>query len=125
MKGGGIVLLVIFVFLFICFVWGISSVVGNVRNAIQSKQTRSKDADPDKPISSLSSKQMPKSSESAASKQSDPHQATSHPLEESAARLDAMARTLEHLQKITEMHQQGILTDQEFAKIKSKLIQEI
>ena len=34
MKDGGIVLLVIFVFLFICFVWGITSVVNKARDAI-------------------------------------------------------------------------------------------
>lgn len=42
MKGGGIVLLVIFVFFFICFVWGVASVVGNARNAIQFKRAPEK-----------------------------------------------------------------------------------
>ena len=59
MKGGGIVLLVIFVFLFICFVWWIASVVGGAREKVQSKSKKIKPFWPPKSEPTSSSNSMP------------------------------------------------------------------
>lgn len=40
MKGGGIVVLVIFIFLFFCFIWGIASVVGSAHEKLQAKSKK-------------------------------------------------------------------------------------
>jgi len=38
---------------------------------------------------------------------------------------DVIASTLEHLQKICELHSRGALTNEEFVRIKAKLMQSI
>lgn len=117
MKGGGIVFLVIFIFFFICFVWGIASVVGNTRDAIQSKRTALKTDDSHIPKSSLTAESIPDSSSSEVTSSS-----TTSPKYDN---YQAMEFILEYFQKIFKLHQQGVLTDEEFAKIKLKLIQNI
>lgn len=112
MKGGGIVLLVILIFLFICFVWGVSSVIGSIRDAISSKRSISTTnpstqpmptfvPDPT-PVSPIHGDAVPQPSEQAI-----------------------MADTLEHLRQSHELHKNGALTDTEFVQIKTRLIQNI
>ena len=101
MKGGGIVFLVIFFFLFICFVWGVASVVGNVRDAIKANR-------PNPTISQappISNAPIGSTASAQTSRQAD------------------MINALEQLQKIHELHKNGGLTDAEFSQIKTKLIQ--
>ena len=40
MKNEGIVALVIFIFLFFCFIWGITSVVGGTCKKVQAKSKK-------------------------------------------------------------------------------------
>ena len=103
MKGGSIVVLVIFVFLFICFVWGIASIVGSARDAIKSKHSASR------------GDTLPSSPEVAPTLIQKPY----------PCKQDVIGNTLEHLQKIGELHSQGALTAEEFVQIKTKLIQSL
>lgn len=113
MKGGGIVFLVIFIFLFICFVWGVASVVGNARNAIKAKRSNPKADRALTPAPTFTPSQMPNTPiHGGTAPQANP-QTTD------------MAGALEHLQKIHELHRSGALTDAEFAQLKAKLIQNI
>lgn len=103
MKGGSIVVLVIFVFLFICFVWGIASIVGSARDTVKSKHSASRGD----PVQSSPEVVQPLIQKPYPCKQ------------------DVIANTLEHLQKIGELHSQGVLTAEEFVQIKAKLIQSL
>lgn len=129
MKGGGIVFLAIFVFFVICFIWGIASIIGNARDAIQSKRTKPKDDYPDRTIPSLAAERMPKSSASATSQNNAPpsefdvYHKMAHTLDKSAADFYAIAHTLEHLKALDKLYKDGALTDDEFKDLKNKIIQ--
>lgn len=113
MKGGGIVLLAIFIFLFTCFVWGVASVVGNARDAIKAKRSNPKADRAPEPAPTLTPSRMPNTPMySEAAPQANPQ-------------TTGVADTLEHLQKIHELHSSGALTDAEFAQLKAKLIQNL
>lgn len=101
MKGGSIVVWVIFVFLFICFVWGIASIIGSARDAVKSKYFASR------------GNPLPSSPEVVPTLIQKPY----------SCKQDVIGNTLEHLQKISELHSQGALTAKEFVQIKTKLIQ--
>ena len=112
MKGGGIVLLVIFVFLFICFMWGVFSVIGSIRDAIPSRRAIPKTNPSTQPTPTFVPEPTPGSPIHG--------DAVPQPSEQSI-----MAYTLEHLQQIHELHKSGALTDTEFVQIKARLIQNI
>ncbi|MFC4621053.1 SHOCT domain-containing protein [Comamonas nitrativorans] len=111
MKGGGIVALVIFIFLFFCFIWGIASVVGGAREKVQAKSKKIK--------SFMPHKSEPTSSHSPAP--------GNFPTKDGAdvAMADekkSMNHILEHLEKLSQLHKDGSLTDEEFSRLKEQLI---
>lgn len=111
MKGGGIVVLVIFIFLFLCFIWGIASVVGGAREKIQAKSKKIKSFCPSKSDPTSSPTPMPgdfQTKDGADVAMADEKKSMSH--------------ILEHLEKLSQLHKDGSLTDKEFSKLKEKLI---
>lgn len=108
MKGGGIVFLVIFIFLFICFVWGITSVVNKARDAIQSRHADLKD------------NQTPQSRPTWV-----PNQTPSPSINDDGTpepTQNAPNQTLEQLERIGKLRREGTLTEEEFIHIKKYLI---
>ena len=111
------VVIVILVFLFICFIWGIGSVVGGIKDATQPNR----------------------SAQSPVERQADVHPtpppvvtlaaAKSQPPGEVAAELNGDSTTLDaalnRLQVIGNLHRDGTLSQEEFALIKAKLIKDI
>ena len=108
MKGGGIVLLVIFVFLFICFVWGITSVVNKARDAIKSRHADQKD------------KQIPKSCPTLAPNQTPSSSMNNDRTTELTQNVPN--QTLEQLERIGKLRREGTLTEEEFIYIKKYLM---
>lgn len=111
MKGGGIVALVIFIFLFFCFIWGIASVVSGAREKVQAKSKKIKSLCPSKSEPTSSSTPMPgdfQSKDGADVAMADEKKSMNH--------------ILEHLQKLSQLHKDGSLTDEEFVEIKQILI---
>ena len=119
MKGGGIlvfVFIVVFIFLFICAIWGISTIVGGVGRALQRKPAT-------KPARSTPPATQPAAPAPALApaQTSPPLPTTTSTATESP---DAATRLLEQLQKAGDLHQQGVLTSEEFSLLKTKLISE-
>lgn len=111
MKGGGIVFLVIFVFLFICFVWWIASVVGGAREKVQSKSKKIKPFWPPKSEPTSSSNSMPGDFQKKDGSET--------PIVDEKK---SMHQILEHIQKLSQLHKNGSLTDEEFSNFKEQLI---
>lgn len=119
MKGGGIVFLIIFVFLFICFIWGITSVVGKVRDAISSKRTQSQD-DVLPPHPSI---QTPTSvPEPIIQITPIPPAPPTDAAEVKTPKTNDFGPLLEQLEQIGKLRKEGTLTEEEFQQIKKTLI---
>ena len=111
MKGGGIVALVVFIFLFFCFIWGIASVVGRACEKVQAKSKKIKSLCP--------SKSERTSSHSLAPGNFQTKDGADVAL---ADEKKSMSHILEHLGKLSQLHKEGSLTNEEFSKIKEQLI---
>lgn len=109
MRGGGFLILL---FLLLCFLWGVASVIGSIRNAIPSRRSIPKTNSSTQPMPTFVPDQAPGSPIHG--------DAVPQPSEQAI-----MADTLEHLQQIHELHKSGALTDTEFVQIKARLIQNI
>ena len=119
MKGGGIVFLIIFVFLFICFIWGITSVVGKVRDAISSKRTQSQD-DVLPPHSSI---QTPTAVPEPIIQITPIHPAPpTDAAEVKNPKTNDFGPLLEQLEQIGKIRKEGTLTEEKFQQIKKTLI---
>ena len=120
------VVIIILVFLFICFIWGIGSVVGGIKDATQSNRSaqspvdRQADVHPTPPIPQSQSTPLPVVTLAAAKSQ---------PLGDAAAEDNGDSTTLDaalnRLQVIGNLHRDGTLSHEEFALIKAKLIKDI
>ncbi len=106
MKGGGFLILL---FLLICFLWGVTSVVGRISRIFSSKRDRelqtektvlSQELEPEPPIQEQS-----------------PLAAPERP------RKKDLDHTLAQLERINKLRNEGVLTEEEFLQIKVKLIQ--
>ena len=118
------VLVIIFVFLFICFIWGIGSVVGSIKHAAQPERNAisRNDVSPKR-------HEIPPSVTHGADESSI---ATAQALnldvtssEDSTSASATLGAVLNHLQVISDLHKQGTLNNEEFAMIKTKLIKDI
>ena len=111
------VVIVILVFLFICFIWGIGSVVGGIKDATQPNRSaqspveRQADVHPTPPpvVTLTAAKSQPL----GVTEVEDSGDSTT---------LDA---ALNRLQVIGTLHRDGTLSHEEFALIKAKLIKDI
>ena len=118
--------IIILVFLFICFIWGIGSVVGGIKDATQSNRSaqspvdRQADVHPTPPIPQSQPTPLPVVTLAAAKSQ---------PLGDAAAEDNGDSTTLDaalnRLQVIGNLHRDGTLSHEEFALIKAKLIKDI
>ena len=108
MKGGGFLILL---FLLICFLWGITAVVGRISRAFSSKgESRPQARQPVLAQKWEPEPPMPEQSALAATEKS---------------KHDNLGHTLAQLERISKLRKEGALTEDEFALIKTKLIQEI
>lgn len=120
------VVIVILVFLFICFIWGIGSVVGGIKDAAQPNRSaqspveRQADVHPTPPIPQ--SQPTPKPAVTLAAAKSQPPGEVAAELNGDSTTLDA---ALNRLQLIGNLHRDGTLSQEEFALIKAKLIKDI
>ena len=118
------VVIIILVFLFICFIWGIGSVVGGIKDATQSNRSaqspvdRQADVHPTPPIPQPTPLPVVTL---AAAKSLPPGEVAAELIGDSAT-LDA---ALNRLQVIGNLHRDGTLSHEEFALIKAKLIKDI
>ncbi|WP_367066883.1 hypothetical protein [Oryzisolibacter sp. LB2S] len=105
MKGGGFIVIV---FLLICFLWGVTSIVGGIRKLITPKQA------------SLSKRHN-------SDDETGTHPINTHPAQNPTAgpQNDEMAHTLDQLQKASDLHRDGLLSDEQLQEIKSKIVQRI
>ena len=120
------VVIIILVFLFICFIWGIGSVVGGIKDATQSNRSaqspvdRQADVHPTPPIPQ--SQPTPKPAVTLAAAKSQPPGEVAAEFNGDSTTLDA---ALNRLQVIGTLHRDGTLSHEEFALIKAKLIKDI
>lgn len=121
MKGGGlliVVFVIVFVFLFICSLWGISAIVGGIRNAFSSKP------EPEDISQARQSMQEQKAEPPIPTPLSPPIAA-----EKSATQAkswqDDIDHSLEQLERIGQLRKEGILMEEEFVQFKQKLLQKI
>lgn len=111
MKGGGFLILL---FLLICFLWGVTSVVGRITQAFKPQRNNKPDS---KSVVEVKTKQV---------NQPEPHSTaeispTPEASQPSSPRLN---ETLEQLERLHKLHQDGVLTAVEFAQMKAKLLVE-
>ena len=125
MKGGGFI---VFLFLLVCFLWGITAVVGGIRRSMQSWLRPEPPETPETPEpQSVPPRTAPRNAASPAAQRHlplvidvtpTPAASSSH----SKSATDSMAATLTSLREASQLHRSGVLTDAEFAEIKAQLL---
>lgn len=125
MKGGGLVVVVfiiVFTFLFVCTLWGISAIVGEVGQVFSSKCKRlDSESWSQARRQVLVREQVPPPSASRPSTPAVPDKTT---VPERTDQHD-MDQVLEKLERISRLHKEGMLTEEEVTQFKTLLIQEI
>jgi hypothetical protein len=121
MKGGGFI---VFLFLLVCFLWGVTSIVGGIRRSMQSWLR------PEPPQAPEPQPAPPRTASRTAGVPAAPR----HPplvfdvtLPAPAAppnASDSMTTTLASLREASELHRSGVLTDAEFEGIKGRLLKD-
>lgn len=126
MKGGGLVVVVfviVFIFLFVCALWGISAIVGGIGRAFSSKTERAEYEKRlqagqqvlEQEVVSLAPVPPVPSPSAAAEMTTEPERAGQ----------DSIDHVLKQLERISLLRKDEALTNEEFAKIKEKLIQNL
>ena len=121
MKGGGFV---VFLFLLVCFLWGITAVVGGIRRSMQSwlRPEPPQAPEPQPAPPRTASRTGPSAAQIHPPLVIDvtptPAVPSSYPKNAS----DSMATTLASLREASELHRSGVLTDAEFEGIKARLL---
>ena len=122
MKGGGFV---VFLFLLVCFLWGITAVVGGIRRSMQSwlrpEQPQAPEPQP-APPRTASRTAAPPTAQSHPPLVIDITPAPAAPPSHSKNASEAMATTQASLREAGELHRSGVLTDAEFEGIKARLL---
>ena len=119
MKGGGFI---VFLFLLVCFLWGVTSIVGGIRRRIQAWTTP--EPSPPQPAPPRTS---PKTAGATAAQMHPPLVIDVAPAPVAASTQskhaqDTVAETLASLREASQLHRNGVLTDAEFAGIKAQLL---
>ena len=109
MKGGGFV---VFLFLLVCFLWGVTAVVGSLRASVRSWFSKPEPvgSSPDIPSTQAHDASPPAS---AAQKT-----AITHGLQVPSPKATSLQRDIDALRALFALHQQGVLTQQEFEQFK-------
>ncbi|MDR0217202.1 MAG: hypothetical protein LBJ15_24790 [Comamonas sp.] len=113
MKGGSFLILL---FLLICFLWGVTAIVGGISRAFSSK--REWPASESRPRTGQPMQIQERETEPPALTPSPPA-AMGNPEQ------DDMDHALEQLERISRLRKEGALTEDELAQIKETLIQGI
>ena len=122
MKGGGFI---VFLFLLVCFLWGVTSIVGGIRRSMQSwlrpeppGEPEPQPAPPRTASRTAGVPAAPRHPPLVIDVTPAPAAPSSHPKNAS----DSMATTLASLREASELHRSGVLTDAEFEGIKGLVL---
>ena len=120
MKGGGFI---VFLFLLVCFLWGVTSIVGGIRRRIQAWTTP--EPSPPQPAPP----RPPQTAGVPAAQMRPPLVIDVAPAPVAASTQskhaqDTVAETLASLREASQLHRSGVLTDAEFAGIKAQLLKD-
>ena len=122
MKGGGFI---VFLFLLVCFLWGITAVVGGIRRSMQSwlrpEPPEAPEPQPAPPRTTSRTAGVP-ASQRHRPLVIDVTPAPAAPSSPPKNASDSMATTLASLREASELHRSGVLTDAEFEGIKGQLL---
>ena len=122
MKGGGFI---VFLFLLVCFLWGVTAVVGGIRRSMQSWLRPAPPEAPEPqpaPPRTASRTAAPPTAQSHPPLVIDVTPAPAVPSSYPKNASDSMATTLASLREASELHRSGVLTDAEFEGIKGQLL---
>ena len=118
MKGGGFI---VFLFLLVCFLWGVTAVVGGIRRSMQSWLR------PEAPQAPAPPRPAPRTAAPPTAQSHPPlvidvTPAPAAPSSYAKKASDSIATTLASLREASELHRSGVLTDAEFEGIKGQLL---
>ena len=121
MKGGGFI---VFLFLLVCFLWGITAVVGGIRRSMQSWL---RPEPPEAPEPQPAPPRPPQTAGVPAAQMRPPLVIDVAPAPVAASTQskhaqDTVAETLASLREASQLHRSGVLTDAEFEGIKGQLL---
>ena len=120
MKGGGFI---VFLFLLVCFLWGVTSIVGGIRRRMQAWTTP--EPSPPQPAPP----RPPQTAGVPAAQMRPPLVIDVAPAPVAASTQskhaqDTVAETLASLREASQLHRSGVLTDAEFEGIKGRLLKD-